>query len=1370
MPRQRTQQKIAGYGQRLAEAIRRAGVTQAGLAKKASISRQTLSKALNADEVSPRTERQIEAALASIRASAGLGPESDDSAQDATRPTRARNGASVRSAASRSLGLAARVDATELARWADRRTAQAELPELIRRLVLATHQPSTVAARAGEGVQLPGWDVFVIARTGSTFVPAGQSGWELGVSKGIKTKADADYAKRSETPGDTDPATTTFIFVTLRRWRDKDVWAKNRRAEKIWFDVRAYDADDLETWLGQAPSAHLWLSARLGAPVDGAVDLREEWDRWTKATTPVLTEKFVLAGRSDVSTAITKWLDSPQSPLVLRAESREEALAVFVASVLTDLPDIADAQLARALVVDNAATWRRLMAAQEPLILIPLFDDRELIAAAARAGHAIVVPVSQEEPMLRDGGIDVPPIDIRLAIHALVASGITEEKASDYSALARRSLMALRRQLAVTPVGRQPTWAQPSNGRSMLPAMFAGRWTETSLHDRDIVATLGRAPYDEIRERLLSWADRSDPPVRRREATWFLVSAEDIWRLLSRYLMRDDLERFWPIAVQVLTDVDPRYSLPAERRWMANVLGEVPKYSATLRQGIAQTVAIMGVGGADPTHPNDELISLASRIVRSVLEAANTDWRLWASLEDVLPTLAEAAPDEFLNAVERGTDGDKPVIAELFTDQESSLFSTSPHVYVLWALERLAWSPQLLGRVASLLARLTAIDPGGKTMNRPEASLYSLFRPWYPQTSAPVDQRTRVVDGILRRYPDIAWRLLISMLPQRHGSAMNNPRPKWRDWAPNAPIRVSTTDYMRTVDATVVALRAMVASDGKRWAELIEAFPRLDVDNRDALLATLNAETGAMDDPDRTVVWDALRSLVSQHRSFPNANWTLPPDVLEVLDAVRARFEPQQGLDRFTWLFTHHPNLPEGRDTGLDRFDAYRQAVDIRRNQAAEQVYGQNGLAGILELAAAVELPDLVGRAAATLAPLLEIEDDLLTIHLAAEDRARSGFAFGFAVARIASAGTTWAERKLSDLSLPLSPKQRVQLLRLLPSGPSTWVYAEQEGDSVDAGYWDSISVYELPDTDPAIAVRKLLSRGRVFAAIAFLAHVVESHECRTLILDVFDALVSGKAVDQSYSSFGYDAARLLDAVGTAPDTTSDDAPRVAQLEWTLLPVIDEYERSPRALHQALANTPSFFVEVVSLVYRGDHDDDKPDDDNGAIADEERERAKRGYALLQSWRRLPGQRDDDNSVAVADLMTWVLKARHDLADAHRLGIGDELIGQMLSGSPIDPDGAWPAVAVRDVVEEVKSSDLERGIAVGVYNSRGVVTRPIGGGGAQERGLAERYEGYAVLLADTWPRTAAMVRRMSDSYRSDAAHEDHRVALDDDLRG
>jgi hypothetical protein len=34
--------------------------------------------------------------------------------------------------------------------------------------------------------------------------------------------------------------------------------------QKKWAGVRAYDADDLITWLERAPSVYLWISEQLG--------------------------------------------------------------------------------------------------------------------------------------------------------------------------------------------------------------------------------------------------------------------------------------------------------------------------------------------------------------------------------------------------------------------------------------------------------------------------------------------------------------------------------------------------------------------------------------------------------------------------------------------------------------------------------------------------------------------------------------------------------------------------------------------------------------------------------------------------------------------------------------------------------------------------------------------------------------------------------------------------------------------------------------------------------------------------------------------------------------------------------------------------
>jgi hypothetical protein len=93
---------------------------------------------------------------------------------------------------------------------------------------------------------------------------------------------------------------------------------------------------------------------------------------------------------------------------------------------------------------------------------------------------------------------------------------------------------------------------------------------------------------------------------------------------------------------------------------------------------------------------------------------------------------------------------------------------------------------------------------------------------------------------------------------------------------------------------------------------------------------------------------------------------------------------------------------------------------------------------------------------------------------------------------------------------------------------------------------------------------------------------------------------------------------------------------------------------------------------------------------------------------------------------------------------------------------------WPHAAVRGIVEDTISDELERGVANGIYNSRGVVSRALDEGGAQERKLVERYNGYAAALKTQWPRTASMLRRIADFYSHDAAREDAEMELRENL--
>lgn len=314
---------------------------------------------------------------------------------------------------------------------------------------------------------------------------------------------------------------------------------------------------------------------------------------------------------------------------------------------------------------------------------------------------------------------------------------------------------------------QQPEWARPANARSLLPVMLAGGWNDTIDGDRQRIATLAQVPYDEISATLVRWANEADPPVRRVGDAWFLISKEDAWSLLARYLTRDDLERFENIVIEVLGSPDPRFDLPEDQRWMAGVIGHSPKYSGLFHEGLADTLAVMGArGDTTPLTGGISARDYATRIIQKLLEHANADWRIWASLSRSLSLLAEAAPDTFLDAVEKGLTGELPVLLTLFSEQQNVLFSSSPHTGLLWALETLAWSLEHLGRAALLLAKLARLDPGGKLANRPQKSLRAIFLPWSPQTTATLERRCRVLDAMREREPEVTWRLLCQLLPK----------------------------------------------------------------------------------------------------------------------------------------------------------------------------------------------------------------------------------------------------------------------------------------------------------------------------------------------------------------------------------------------------------------------------------------------------------------------------------------------------------------------------------------------------------------------------------------------------------------------------
>jgi hypothetical protein len=1203
---------------------------------------------------------------------------------------------------------------------------------------------------AGEGVAAGQWDGSVRTAKANAWVPDGLSVWELSVNSRPGVKADDDYGKRFETPDGSAVDRCTYVQLILRPWTDRSNWAKSRRAEKRWRDIRAYGLDDVEAWLETAPVTWAWFSEELGLNPYGMRTAETWWDAWVRQTSPAMTPGLVLAGRNAAVKAIEARVVGPTITTVEGA-SVDETCAVLAAMAVSADAEGDGRMLARLAFVNDLSTWRLLLDSAQSLVLVPL-DPAFAHEVPSGSPHAVLVPVSGTGV----ADVDLPPLDAAGVTAALKAAGMSDDKKADESGrLARRSLTALRRNLATNIALHRPQWAERPVPRHIRAVLLAGSWTDQCDGDQSVLAELSGDPYGAFREMAAALANEADPFILQVGASWHLVSAFDAWLLLVERLTEDDLKRLESVVVAVIGEEDPALEVPEEERWWkASLEGKVRAFSSDLRRGLARSLALLGVHGASiGLSGGSSGADWANYLVRSLLKKANEDLtgRRWASLSDLLPLLAEAGPDAFIDAVTAGTSGDTPLLAKMFTDKEhDGMFSSSsPHTGLLWALEGLAWSPNHFGAAVDLLARLDELDPGGRLANRPFASLAGVFCPWHPKNSATPDRRLKVIDGLRKRHGDAAWKLLLSMLPEFHGTHFPTHEPECRDWTP-AKVPVTNVEYMSFVSAVVERCIEDAGTEGVRWKSLLAHYSDLPPNDRTMVVDALShlVEPGTLSQGDSNLLWNALRDLLSRHREFSDAKWALTEESLVGLDKLVEKLKPSRAYERHEWLFQDHmPHLED--TTRRENHAAYEALLAERRRDAVGEIESEGGLNALRRLSAAAEVSWSVGIALAEACP--NYDDDLLESLDSADGVELAG---QYYFQRFRQEGWEWFGA-LIGRHPDATALQRARLLLASRDLPRAWEVAEGLGADVAEHYWKNFIPYGLGgDFDRVEFVAdRLMKVGRYAMALDFIGMYMrgegkDEQRLAELIGEGLDGLLTITDDSEFRALSGYDFETLFAFLEQHRETLGID--RVARLEWGFLFALG-YDPEVPALHEGMSDNPEFFVEVICAVYRSRRAEEPETPE--ADVDQQEVRARHGYHLLSSWNRPPGLADAH--LDSDRLHAWLDEAKRLLDERGRLEVGLVHFGHVLASAPADPNGDWPPEVVRDLLEELHSADVESGLSTEILNRRGVTSRGLEEGGGQEEELAAKYRADADRFADDSPRTAALLRNIAKSYETDA---------------
>lgn len=919
----------------------------------------------------------------------------------------------------------------------------------------------------------------------------------------------------------------------------------------------------------------------------------------------------------------------------------------------------------------------------------------------------------------------------------ITAESFSEELRSAFLPVVQRTIPATITN-AIPPT-KAFAWDNAEFGPALTVASLLGGWDENSEGDMTFIADLTKSDPTSWLRTMREVIQLPDAPIRQRGGVWSIRDRGDLWQRMASRVFDEQLQAIRDLSPRVLGERDPRFDLQAGERFAATIYGKTPEHSRALRHGLAETLALLGARSARLRNCSVGAADTAAEIaVRTSLES--DEWVTWASLNDILPLLAEASPAEFLNAVERALSADPCPFDQLFAEESSGFGGSNYMTGLLWAMETLAWEEQYLVRATVLLGGLAARDPGGQWANRPSNSLTTIFLPWLPQTLAAMEKKKVAIQTLVREHVDAGWNLLLSLMPKHTSVSSGSQKPQWRAVLPEGELPCPTNQVYWDEVVEYSNMAADLASGNLTLLlQLVDHLDTLPQTTASRVLGMMSsADVVSLPEEDRFGLWVSLSSIARKHRRFHDADWAMPSRRVEELVSAAEKLAPKRPEIRHRVLFS-------GDDWDLydgDDWKEQEKALEDRRREALTEIHAEHGDDGVMAFADTVGSPAHVGYSFASVDAVAATQR-IVPHLLRAESVALQQFADGYVRGCLRRGDWDWVD---SVDTAGWSADDIARFLMSLPFESETWKRVECMLEGEARLYWRNVTVNPYqPSENLRVAIDRLLEFGRPRAAIDCLARQIRDDSP----LDgstAIEALLAAVGSDEPiYSLHTHHVTSLIEALQRDPSTSKD---RLLRVEWVYLSILGRYgEANPRTLESTLASDPAFFIEIIRMVYRSNRES------GDETSEEKRAMARNAYRLLQEWRTIPGS-SSDGVFRTQDFEKWIDAVMQSAKESGHLEVALHRVGSVLIHSPADQDGLWLHRSVAAMLNRDDMVDLRRGFALAIYNSRG--THLVDPTGEAEKKLARGYDHKAEEVENAgYFRLAATLREIADSYRQEA---------------
>ncbi len=1078
-----------------------------------------------------------------------------------------------------------------------------------------------------------------------------------------------------------------------------------------------------------------------------------EVDQWLKESTdPTISLDFFNYEEKSFEEQFIQKLEN--DVIYLKGKTREEVAFYTLFIIRDQVPKIEQ----DTYIIDSKEQWDNLRGKCKGKILIPNFNAS---VVQVIPNNTNIIIYSEEDYVGNKQPIELNK-RILSNMSKMLQNEIDDMELTNKIVNKSNGLYTTFKRMVFKGKTGYPKWEAYIN-RSFIPALLLGGWVQSeSFDDKEILCKLSQSTYDEYLNSINDIVGGEDPFLltykNNRDKVYRLANIEEAWELNFQLLTEDVMNVFKQLVVDVLTDVDPVYSLPIEEHYKGNIMNKGTNYSETMKMGMIRSLIMLAnMDGKDNFMSIESTQTWVDETLKLVLGQVDSREK-WFAISEFMPMIAEASPKITLTVLNQEASNQESVFWNLFEENSDGFWGRNYYTHILWALEKLLCIEETSPKAIKVLALLAERDIKYSISNSPMSTLHNALCAWLHDINISIDEKIRLADYLVKQ-SNIGWKLLELILPDRTlgQTMMSMSKPQYRLFKMNYKL-TSRKEVIDTYKAyTMIAIQE-AKDDIDKWGIIFDKFFFFELGLADDVIIGV---TKALDhcsiDIKKYAFKEKVLDILYRHRFYSESHWAVKEEyLLRIEKEVYEAIQFENTLYNYLHLFTTdkpislHPVPYREKE-----YDYIKERELLRQLRVAvmEEIQ-ENPQVSILELL--LMLKEEHQNGAEAIGEIMATEFHGNKLDMEFMDRLLEE---GLKVAFLSYVRTIYIKQGLQIIKNSLEKTDdnlKVDLLKIAEIDEELIALVDSCGQMVTKKYWGTLPSYIVDGKDKTICFLiwgNLLKYKNYSTALIMLNrnyfNDVPKH------LELLAKILEDQEHYDVYRDKYY-ICRAFQHIYELDNLTAEQHTLVRQLEWAYFSMLIT-EFKPKYLLEDLKKDPTLLAELIRYAFKSEDESERPKE----LTESEEKLAKQAFSILFELKFCPCV-DEEKNISFEELKEWTEHYLKLIEENNQPNIGRTKLGECFSQSPVGTDGNFPHESVRKIIEENYSDEVKRGFVIGVMNSRGVYTLT---DGEKEKQLAIVYERYSKAIRIEYPFMADALKELADDYSRQADADRERATYD-----